>query len=164
MLSADNFTTKITRSYGKKHVYTKQQILYKCSVLRRQSRDTNRNIKRSVYCQHGEYSLTFRALALHQSLCGIDSPDSVLVHLPCTDKTKINNARNPNLILLAHRQSFHSEDSYLLVCVFVQDIRKGVFRVNGRWTLLCLLHCTMIQTGKTSSSLEIAKYFLKKEK
>ena len=27
--------------------------LNKRSVLRRQSRDTNRNIKRSVYCQYG---------------------------------------------------------------------------------------------------------------
>ena len=26
---------------------------YKRSVLRRQSRDTNQNIKRSVYCQYG---------------------------------------------------------------------------------------------------------------
>ena len=44
-------------------IYT---ILNKRSVLRRQSRDTNRNIKRSVYCQYGEYNLTFRALALRQ--------------------------------------------------------------------------------------------------
>ena len=29
------------------------QLLYKLSVLRRQSRDTNRNIKRLVYCQYG---------------------------------------------------------------------------------------------------------------
>ena len=36
------------------------------SVLRRQSRDTNQNVKRSVYCQYGQYSLTFRALALRQ--------------------------------------------------------------------------------------------------
>ena len=36
------------------------------SVLRRQSRDTNRNIKRSVYCQYGWYIPTFRALALRQ--------------------------------------------------------------------------------------------------
>ena len=35
-------------------------------MLRRQSRDTNRNIKRSVYCQYEQYSLTFRALALRQ--------------------------------------------------------------------------------------------------
>ena len=34
--------------------------------LQRQSRDTNQNIKRSVYCQYGQYSLTFRALALRQ--------------------------------------------------------------------------------------------------
>ena len=39
---------------------------YKRSVLRRQSRDANRNIKWSVYCQYGEYSLTFRALAVRQ--------------------------------------------------------------------------------------------------
>ena len=38
----------------------------KRSVLRRQSRNTNRNIKGSVYCQYGLYSLTFRALALRQ--------------------------------------------------------------------------------------------------
>ena len=38
----------------------------KRSVLRRQSRDTNRNIERSIYCQYGYYSLTFRALALRQ--------------------------------------------------------------------------------------------------
>ena len=38
----------------------------KRSVLRRQSRDTNRNINRSVYCQYGQYSVTFRALALRQ--------------------------------------------------------------------------------------------------
>ena len=41
-------------------------ISYKRSVLRRQSRDTNRNIKRSVHCKYGWYSLTFRALALRQ--------------------------------------------------------------------------------------------------
>ena len=35
-------------------------------MLRRQSRDTNRNIKWLVYCQYGQYSLTFRALALRQ--------------------------------------------------------------------------------------------------
>ena len=40
----------------------------KRSVLRRQSRDRNRNIKRSVYCQYGQYGLTFRALALRQAL------------------------------------------------------------------------------------------------
>ena len=28
-------------------------VIYKRSVLRRQSRDTNRNIKRLVYCQYG---------------------------------------------------------------------------------------------------------------
>ena len=38
----------------------------KRSVLRRQSGDTNRNTKRSVYCQYGKYGLTFRALALRQ--------------------------------------------------------------------------------------------------
>ena len=30
-------------------------------VLRRQSRDTNRNMKRSVHCQYGQYRLTSRA-------------------------------------------------------------------------------------------------------
>ena len=45
---------------------TRKSKLNKRSVLRRQSRDTNRNIKRSVYCQYGWYSLTFRALALRQ--------------------------------------------------------------------------------------------------
>ena len=35
-------------------------------MLRRQSRDTDRNIKRLVYCQYRQYSLTFRALALRQ--------------------------------------------------------------------------------------------------
>ena len=39
---------------------------HKRSVLRKQSRDTNRNIKRSVYCQYGFYSLMFRALALRE--------------------------------------------------------------------------------------------------
>ena len=32
--------------------------------MRSQSRDTNRNIKRSMYCQYKLYGLTFRALAL----------------------------------------------------------------------------------------------------
>ena len=32
--------------------------------------DTNRNIKRSVYCHYGLYSLTFRALALRQRETG----------------------------------------------------------------------------------------------
>ena len=41
-------------------------ILHKRSVRRRQSRDTNRNIKWSVYWQYGWHSLTFRALALRQ--------------------------------------------------------------------------------------------------
>ena len=44
-------------------IYASNFLLYKRSVLRRQCRDTNRNIKRSVYCQYGYYSLTFRALA-----------------------------------------------------------------------------------------------------
>ena len=35
-------------------------------VLRRQCRDTNQNIKRSVYCRYRKRSLTFRALALRQ--------------------------------------------------------------------------------------------------
>ena len=35
-------------------------------MLRRQSKDTYQNIKRSVYCQYGYYSLAFRALALRQ--------------------------------------------------------------------------------------------------
>ena len=38
----------------------------KRNVLRRESRDTNGNIKWSVYCQYGGYSLTFQALALRQ--------------------------------------------------------------------------------------------------
>ena len=46
-------------------------------MLRRQSRDTNRNIKRSVYCQY-VYSLTFRALALRQRETG--TTDSSLLH------------------------------------------------------------------------------------
>ena len=44
--------------------------VYKRSVLRRQSRDTNRNIKRLVYCQCGQHSLTLRALALRQRETG----------------------------------------------------------------------------------------------
>ena len=44
--------------------------LNKRSVLRRQNRDRNRNIKRSVYCQYGEYGLTFRALSLRQRETG----------------------------------------------------------------------------------------------
>ena len=32
------------------------------------STDTNRNIKRSVYCQYGQYGLTFRALALRSKV------------------------------------------------------------------------------------------------
>ena len=30
-----------------------EYVLYKRSVLRRQSKDTNRNIKRLVYCRYG---------------------------------------------------------------------------------------------------------------
>ena len=36
--------------------------------------DSNRNIKRQVYCQYGQYSLTFRALALRQKETGPTSP------------------------------------------------------------------------------------------
>ena len=45
-------------------IFQNELYINKRSVLRRQSRDTNRNIKRLVYCQYGWYSLTFRALAL----------------------------------------------------------------------------------------------------
>ena len=39
----------------------------KCSLLSEAVyRDTNRNIKMSVYCQYGEYGQTYRALALRE--------------------------------------------------------------------------------------------------
>ena len=38
---------------GLQHQLEKVKVIDKRSVLRRQSRDTNRNIKRSVYCQYG---------------------------------------------------------------------------------------------------------------
>ena len=44
----------------------KLSIYNKRVVVLRQSRVTNRNIKWSLYCQYGQYSLTFRALALRQ--------------------------------------------------------------------------------------------------
>ena len=50
------------------HIYN--IYIYKRSVLRRQSRDTNRNIKWLVYCQYGYYSLTFQAFALRQRETG----------------------------------------------------------------------------------------------
>ena len=47
------------------YVFTKSTYIHhKRSVLRRQSRERNRNTKRSVYCQYGKYSLTFPALTL----------------------------------------------------------------------------------------------------
>ena len=49
---------------GQKETKENANCERKRSVLRRQSRDTNRNIKRSVYCQYGQYSLTFGTLTL----------------------------------------------------------------------------------------------------
>ena len=44
----------------------KRNMLWNYRELGKQEGNTNRNIKRSVYCQYGQYSLTFRALALRQ--------------------------------------------------------------------------------------------------
>ena len=44
---------KLVENYNKRLQAVIQQKGYTRSVLRRQSRDTNRNIKRSVYCQYG---------------------------------------------------------------------------------------------------------------
>ena len=43
----------IVRDFGYEHYDNLNLKPNKRSVLRRQSRDTNRNIKRSVYCQYG---------------------------------------------------------------------------------------------------------------
>ena len=49
-------TNSLSQHYtnpDKSHFANIYYSINKCSVLRRQSRDTNRNIKRSVYCQYG---------------------------------------------------------------------------------------------------------------
>ena len=42
---------------------------HKHSVLRRQSRDINRHIKRLVYCQYGQYSLKRAVFSLRKGQC-----------------------------------------------------------------------------------------------
>ena len=61
-LHFSNLTCETKRSPQPYLAVSRDVTNNKRSMLRRQSRDTNRNMKRLVYCQYGKWSLTFRAL------------------------------------------------------------------------------------------------------
>ena len=94
----------------------------KRSVLRRQSRDTNRNIKRSVYCQYGEYSLTFRALT------------------PSSERNLFLSDEGPMLETLDHTIRIGSTPTFLyfdlLLCIADSVTWQSIYyNVVGTWSL-----------------------------
>ena len=97
-----------------KYIY----IYHKRSVLRRQSRDTNRNIKRSMNCQYGQYDLTFRALALHQR-----------------ERAYARNVRPYYPVLAVHRRL------YILYIYIYSTIYRYVFRCSTAH------QCSLVQSG-----------------
>ena len=107
---------------------------------------TNRNIKWSVYCQYGQYSLTFRALALRQR----ETDEGPM--LETLDYT-IRIGSTPTILYF----DLYLYSAYAAHYVCFKTVRKDTIRPSKR--LRCFVHLLPLETMRDTTISSTVHFF-----